>query len=281
MSIQRDVLREIKLWAEETPEVRAIILTGSRADPDRSLDDYSDFDIEVFVSSVRTFVEERSWISRFGNVLVRWPPHPAPTGDPDWTTQLIQYDDGVRIDFQFTERHPRDGHSLAEPYRLIVDKEGFADQLPPSLSRRPVTPPTAQSFYDRVNAFWWDSIYVAKALYRRELNYARYMLDYALRFEIAGPLLKWHIGCRRGWDINVGIYGRFLAAYLDEPVWELYKRTFASADTEENWTALFAMVDLVHLLGIDIARAMEFEYDSNTDREVTVYIRKIRHDRPE
>ena len=279
MESERNVLDDICEWAADSPLIRAIILVGSRADPRREPDRWSDYDIEVFVRDTGLFVNDTAWIDRFGSILVRLPTRPKPTVSPDWTTQLVQYDDGLRIDFQFTELTPDMSPSLDEGHRLIVDQDGFANQLPDEPpAGHTVTRPTEDEFRDRVNAFWWDILYVAKALRRGELNYAKYMLDGMIRFDIVKPLVEWYIGTTHGWDINTGVHGRWFKRYLDAPLWDHYRRTFAADGEEENWTAMEEMMRFVRRIGEPIAAALSCDYDSSTDERVTAYARAMRSD---
>ena len=156
-------------------------------------------------------------------------------------------------------------------------RDGVAAQLPePTYSRYVIQRPTAQNFDFRMNAFWWDIVYVAKALRRGELNYAKYMLDGTIRFDKLQPLLEWYIGLNYDWSVSAGIYGRWFHKYLDHGIWESYKRTFAGVELENNWRALFATIELVRQLGHTIAHSLGFEYPDEIDRKVTAYIQWIR-----
>ena len=135
----------------------------------------------------------------------------------------------------------------------------MAAQLPePTYSRYVIQRPTAQIFDFRMNAFWWDIVYVAKALCRGELNYAKYMLDGTIRFDKVRPLIEWYIGLNHDWSVSAGIYGRWFHKYLDHSIWESYKRTFAGAELESNWRAIFATIELVRQLGHTIAHSLGF-----------------------
>lgn len=79
MRSEPEVLDLLKRWAAQRANVRAVILTGSRADPRRQPDVLSDYDVEVFVRSVRPFTEDDAWVSDFGEIMVRWPAAPRPT----------------------------------------------------------------------------------------------------------------------------------------------------------------------------------------------------------
>ena len=83
---------------------------------------------------------------------------------------------------------------------------------------------------------------------------------------------------RHDWSVSTGAHGRWFHRYLDQSTWRMYERTFAGVDIEENWRALFATLDLVRMLGKEIATALGFEYPEGTDGLVTGYIRWIRQE---
>lgn len=271
------VLLQIRQWAEDREAIRTVILTSSRADPRRTPDLLSDYDIEVYVDDLVPFLQDDIWVSVFGSILVRWPARPQLTANRNWLEQLVLFDDGVRIDFQITAGQPCNRQELDSGYRVIVDKDGLTAQLPPpTYARYAITQPTAAAYDGRLNAFWWDIVYVAKGLWRGELNYAKYMLDGTIRFEKLQPLIMWYIGVHHGWSVDVGIHGRWFDRYLDQPTWEHYQRTFADASFESNWQALFATLDFVRYIGRHVADALGFVYPVDVDAKVTQYIQEIR-----
>lgn len=277
MRTKPDTLQQIKQWAASQENIRVVLLTSSRANPQRQPDALSDYDIELFVRDVNPFAADDGWVFEFGAVMVRWPTTPQSTEHPAWLTQLVLYEDGVRLDFQITALPPISSDNLDQGYKILVDKDGMAAQLPkPTYTRYAIQPPTAQAFQARMNAFWWDIVYVAKALRRGELNYAKYMLDSTIRFETLQPLLEWYIGLSHEWSVNPGIYGRWFHQYLDSDTWEQYQRTFAGAAEEDNWQALFATLELFRTVGRTLAPALDFEYPAETDDAVTAYIQQIK-----
>ena len=236
----------------------------------------SDYDLLLFVRDTAPFVRDEDWLAEFGPMMVRWPLRPGPTFSEDWITQLVLFEDGVRIDFQVTSLPPPGGLNLDGGYRILVDKDELGRRLPvPSYAVDLITHPTAEAFEARLNAFWWDIIYVAKALKRGELNYAKYVLE-GIRFEQLQPLLEWYIGLHHNWSISTGMYGRWFQRYLDCPTWQAYQQTFAGAEIDSNWQALFATLDLVRRIGRELAGSLDFSYPDTTDRKVTGYIRWIK-----
>jgi aminoglycoside 6-adenylyltransferase len=271
-------LDELFRWAWDSENIRAILLTGSRADPSRSIDDLSDYDLTVFVEDLGPITGNTSLAEQFGSVMVRWPRRPEPTFDPDWITQLALYEDGTRIDFQFTTSSTREVERPGPYFCVLVDK----DRLSEELSSHPVEgssipPPTAEDFADRVNAFWWDIPYVAKALKRGELDYAVFSMDCDVRFAKLHPLIRWYIGMSHGPDTDVGINGRWFRRYLEPDVWDAYVRTFSGVDPSDKWRALFASTGFVRTVGNELARHYGFDYPKAVDHKVTRYLQAIKN----
>jgi aminoglycoside 6-adenylyltransferase len=209
--------------------------------------------------------------------MVRWPLRPQPTNGKEWITRLVLFEDGVRIDFQVTATGVPALDIHDRYYRVIVDKEGLSDSLAEqSLPADIISIPSVEDYQDRLNAFWWDIVYIAKGLWRGELNYARYMLDANIRFKKLIPLLTWYVGIRHGWDTEVGIHGRWLFRYLDSSTWQDYLSTFADSTPEQNWSALTASMSLARRIGLAIGESLGYDYPEEVDRKVSEFIQFIR-----
>ncbi len=282
MRSEHQVLRAFHDWGDANDNIRAIGMTGSRANKDHPPDVLSDYDIEVFVHDTRPFAADGRWVEYFGAPMVRWPLTPRPTLGPEWITQLVLFEDGVRIDFQVTTvatldlRPAGDEAASADRYRVLLDKDDLAPRLvrngPPADE---IALPTAAEFADRVNAFWWDIVYVAKALCRGETHFAKYMLDCTIRFEKLLPLLEWYIGVRAGTRNGAGIYGRRLHRFLPRQLWVRYLGTFVGPGVAENWSAMYRMVDIVEEVAPAVADGLAYRYPHSTARNVTGYIRSV------
>jgi len=202
---------------------------------------------------------------------------PRPTLSDEWITQLVLYEDGTRIDFQITSLPPGASGNLDTGYRVLVDKDDAAPTLPePTHTQYQIQPPTPEAFAERINAFWWDIVYVAKALHRGELTYAKQMLEDPVRMRKLHPLIEWYIVLHHEAPVATGLYGRWFHRYLEPDLWAEYLQTFAGAEFADNWRALFATLTFTRTLGHAIAQALEAPYPNATDRKVTEYIRWIR-----
>ena len=89
-------------------------------------------------------------------------------------------------------------------------------------------------------------------------------------------LLSWYVGVKNNWQVNPGLYGKWFKRYLSPELWILFERTYAGADYEEMWTALFDAGKLVRKLGVEIADDLGYVYPLEDDERVTNYLKRVR-----
>ncbi len=119
---------------------------------------------------------------------------------------------------------------------------------------------------------------MAKGLWRNELNYAKGMMEGTIRYEKLLPLINWLIGSQNNWKVSTGIFGRKIKKYLDAydtKLWKQYEETFAGVDINDNWRGLFSTLEFTRTIGREIAKALDYSYPEETDRNVTSYIKWI------
>ena len=280
MRNKQEILELILRFAREHDDVRAVVMNGSRANPNTREDPFQDYDVVYLVRDVEPYKRKPDIPRYFGDILIlQLPddmvdPPPAPDG---WYTYLMQFQDGVRIDLGFqsvdnVRKCVSDSLTL-----VLLDKDNLIGELPPPSERSYLpAPPTAKAFDDCCNEFWWCNPYVAKGLWREELTYARYMLDTVLREELM-KMLTWYVGTGTGFKKSAGKLGKHLRDLLAADLWALLERTYADADPGHTWDALFAMDDLFRRVAHEVARAFDFHYPEQDDVNVSAYIRRIRN----
>jgi aminoglycoside 6-adenylyltransferase len=270
------VIKNLTNWAMENNQVRAMILTSSRANPHCRTDSFSDYDIELYVTNIRQFKNDK-WLNNFGDVTIRWPRKPMATFDKEWITRLVLFDNEVRIDFQITSKKSINQSAYDDGYKVLVDKDKLTINLIESTFRRyQVKKPTKEEFDDLVNAFFWNATYVAKNLRRDELYYAKFMLDNILRFDDLQKMIEWNIAMQHDWSISTGKCGRLFKHYLSSKVWIELEATFSDAGIENNWRAFFKMIELFRALAQEVANNLGYEYPDTIDEKVTAYCKKVK-----
>ncbi len=281
MRTEQQMLDLVLETARCDESIRAVIMNGSRVNPNAPRDPFQDFDIVYIVTDVAPFRHNLEWIRRFGELMILQMPDemgdPPPSGE-GFFSYLMQFQDGNRIDLGlFTlsqwHEHGNDRDSLS---LLLLAKEGIVGPFPPAdESSYLPKPPTAREFFDCCNEFWWVSPYAAKGLWRQEILYAKQMLDEYVREQLT-KMLRWHIGVKTGFQVSPGKLGKYFQNYLEPDLWEMLLKTFSDASYENTWEALFAMCDLFRKVAVPLAGHFGFDYPFDDDRRVTAHLKYVR-----
>jgi aminoglycoside 6-adenylyltransferase len=276
MTQEDKVLQKLQNWAQSEHNVRAMILTSSRVDPNAQIDKLSDYDIELYVKDIEPFMND-DWLSILGDVMVRWPLQPMSTFDTNWITRLIQFTNKVRIDFQITAQKQKKPIRYDSGYQVLIDKNGIEKFIAkPTYKEHLIKKPTEEEFMILVNDFFWDATYVPKNLWRKDLFYAKYMFDRVLRFEYFERITEWYIAAQHDWAISTNKHGRYFQKYLSEKEWQEITQTFADSDFENNWNAFFKMLSVFSRYAKAIAQKLDYPYPENVAREVIKYCYEIK-----
>lgn len=279
MRSEKEILDLVLETARQDERIRAVLMNGSRVNPSAPRDIFQDFDFIYIVTDVAPFRNNREWISRFGELMIMQLPEemqdPPPANDGGYG-YLLQFADGNRIDLgicplEKVNEALQDSLSL-----LLLDKDGTLGLLPPPSEKDYLPhPPTAKAFLDCCNEFWWVCPYVAKGLWRRELPYARYMLDQVVRAPLM-KILAWHIGMQTGFAVNPGKFGKYFQKYLDPGLWQLLLATYSDADYDHTWEALESMCALFRRVAVPLAEHFGFAYPQGDDERVLAHLRHVR-----
>ena len=145
----------------------------------------------------------------------------------------------------------------------------------PTYTSYDISQPTEEEYVDLVKDFWWDTTYVAKSLWRGELFYAKYMFDGLIRNRYLLKMLEWYIGSKSNWLVNTNKSGRWFKQFMDKKTWKEAEKTFADSSIEKNWEALFVTTRLFKRIAIELARQLNYKYDSDLEKNISKYLRKI------
>ena len=279
MRSEREMLELIVNIAKNDDRIRAVIMNGSRANPNSPRDIFQDFDIVYIVTDVNSFRYDYNWIKRFGEVMIVQMPddmQDPPSVNKDCFTYLMQFTDGNRIDLSLFpaarfSRIKKDSLSL-----VLLDKDGIIEPLaPPSESDYLPRPPTSKEFSDCCNEFWWVCPYVAKGLWREEVTYAKYMFDHVVREQLM-KMITWYMGVKTQFLSSPGVAGRHLEKYLEPELWEMLQKTYSDASYDNTWEALFVMCSLFRLTAIHVAEHFGFDYPHGDDEKVSAHLKHVR-----
>jgi aminoglycoside 6-adenylyltransferase len=284
----REVLNAITQWAKVKEDIRAVLLTSTRAVPNAHVDILSDYDVILIVQDVHPFVSNREWLDDFGEVLVvYWDAvYPDPVFGLDCCGNVTQYSSGLKIDFtlwpvelfQKIVAAPTLLDELEAGYQVLLDKDSLTLAMPsPTFKAYLPKPPTFEQYQRHINDFLSDAPYVAKCLRRGELMPLKWALDYDMKHVYLRQVLEWYVGVKHNWSVSVGSLGKGLKKVLPSDMWERLEQTYAAADIEENWKALENTLDLFRHVATDVGEHLGYAYPNELHERVVAYVERINH----
>lgn len=281
-----DVISKLIRWAEQRDSIRAMLLTSTRAVPNAPIDLYSDYDVILVAQEIHPFVEDRSWLSHFGEVLVAyWDPiHLDPDHNIEKVANVIQYEDGLKIDFTLWPvdllrkiiRAPVLQAELDAGYHVLMDKDHLTDGMqPPTYKAYIPTPPTKDVYQKTIEDFFSDAPYVAKCLLRGELFPVKWALDYDMKHLFLRVMLEWRAELDHDWSVPVGALGKGLKKRLPPEIWSKLEETYVGADIAENWKALFLTMTLFRRVAMEVGEGLGYAYPQDLDERVLAYVKDM------
>lgn len=277
MRTEHEMMDLILGVAKADDRIRAVLLVGSRANPNVPKDKYQDYDITYFVRDIKPFYNNTDWVNaQFGKPLIMQMPEIMrfPDGDGHFTHLMI-FPDGNRIDlsFEFT-KYVDDG----EPAIALLDKDdgnGFIPPLPlPTDAHWHIQPPDELYYTSCCNSFWWCMNNVAKGIARDEIPYVMHMLNEVVREELH-YMINWYIGVNHGFALSTGKAGKYFKRYLPPKLYAQYAATYSDGDYEHIWAAIDVMCDLFHMLALVVASHFGFSYRQEEEDGMREYLRMI------
>jgi len=281
---QEEALASFVRWGEGQPLVRSMILTSTRAISDGVADIFSDYDIILALSDVRSFFEDRGWLEAFGHVLVMYR-DPLTEEDGLLTScNVVQFEDGLKIDFSLwpvemlrrITAQPVLPDEFDAGYRVLLDKDQLTAGLrPPTYQAYIPKPPTETEYRESIEDFLLVAIYVAKYFWRDDMMAAKFVMENFMQHEHLLPMLEWHLELAHDWSVKPGLYGRRLKKWLRPDLWADLESTYTGASLPDNWLALYNTIALMRKTAREVGTRLSYPYPEDMDRRTMAYLKKI------
>jgi len=285
MKARDEKLKQIISWAENNPDIRAVLLTSSLVNPYAPVDDFSDLDVELVFENMKEYEADKKWIYLFGEPI-SMVEEDETYFDGKHAMKMVLYANHVKVDFKLYQKSEfiKDCQEESLPedwdvgYKVLVDKDSLTKDLKmPAYQSVMIQKPTQLRFQQLINDFWWDTTYVAKCLKRGDLFYAKFMSEDVIRTDYLVPLIEWYIASSHDWkNITTNKHGRLFRKYLSEKLWTRVEATFSGSNINDNWHALYAAADLVHELGTALAKKLDFEYPQKHEHDIRKYLDEVK-----
>lgn len=278
MRTEEEIINQVLHVANSDDRIRAVLLTGSRADLNAAKDVFRDFDIIYIVRQLDSFINDEHWIDIFGERLILQLPDEMTAGKKDDHAfhYLMLFKDGNRIDLTlFPLEKLKAAFKKDSLAVLLLDKDELFKNLPPANGAdHHIKRPTEKEFIDCCNEFWWVSTYVAKGLWRNEITYAKEMMEVPVRMMFL-KMTEWYVGIKTGFSVSFGKAGKNIKKYVSPQLYDKILSTYPDGEIENIWTALFRMTGLFDELADEVADSLEFKYNKDEARNVTGYLQQV------
>jgi aminoglycoside 6-adenylyltransferase len=276
---EHEMLNLILSFANCDDNIRAVVMNGSRANPNAPKDLFQDFDIACLVNDLAPYVRNKNIPPYFGEILILQEPdnmgEPSPENEGHYA-YLMQFMDGNRIDMSFHAPERRKSVTGDSQSIVLLDKDHILGELPPASDTDYwAKKPTEKQFQDCCNEFWWMNSYVAKGLWRGELTYAKWMMEVVQ--EQLMDMLTWYFGIKTGFQKAPGKAGKYIKEDIEPEIWAELEKTYSDTDPENIWDSLFTAGSLFRRLAKAVASEFGFQYPQKDDDNVSEYLHRIKN----
>lgn len=278
------ITKNIVTFGESSELVDAIIVIGSRARQQNTADQYSDLDIMMVVSDVRSFLEKDDWLNQIARFYISF----VETTIAGQKEKRVLFEDAQDVDFIFLSKdsmktilESEDGKGiLARGNRILVDKIGISEQLKQiSASMRSYSPPGEQEFLNLVNDFWFHAVWAAKRIARGEQWVAKTCLDSYLKGLLLS-MMEFHAHATKGFDYDTWHNGRFLEEWADCSIVKKIPATFAAYNKKTMVYALQETMELFGSLAEEATRSLTYSYPSSAEEYARKCVSEILKESP-
>jgi aminoglycoside 6-adenylyltransferase len=288
-------------WAKERPDVRTVLVVGSRARVEQPADEWSDLDVAFTTTRTASYLATTGWLSEIGEVWMAF-------ADPHGVTRHVMFAGGLdagiaplphralrmlvlvlevrarlpklqrvvpkrvagAIDQQVDDVSSYCGRGA----RLLLDKDGLGGRLLAALpgETRRARLPTSEQFAAVVHEFWFLTVWNAKHLRRGEVWTAKTVACDGRMKTLLLQMIEWYTRAVNGADYDTWENGRHLEQWADPRITEDLRTTFGHYDSEDLWRASLATSELFRALATETARLLDLPYPNRADLHASSWV---------
>lgn len=273
------VLRSLVDLAAGDENIRAMLLEGSRADPQGTVDQWSDYDVAFVTRSNEPYVRA-AWFAgvarQFGEVAIAQTPDDPALFDnghnpAEHYAYLTQYMDGLRLDLTFETVAYIQSVRLDSATVVLLDKDEMFSGVTASSRDYWVKLPDSAAFRGCCNEFWWTTPYVAKAIARGQVIAALELLGQLVRPQFS-RMLTWLGGVKAGPQTRVGKHGTEVSAHVPAELYRALLGSYPRADLVEIRSALDELVRAFPGAAQRVANDLGYVYDVGEGERASTFL---------
>jgi aminoglycoside 6-adenylyltransferase len=279
-----NVINRLIKWGKQRREVRAMLLTSSRARPGAGTDAFSDWDVILVAEDIKPYRENESWLEDFGKVLVVYRDPIVMRFGFKKFIYVTQYDNGLKMDFTLwpvgllkrmagMKKLPK---YIDDGYEVLFDKDGLTKGMkPPSYKAFMLKPPTEAEYLKLVEEFFSDVPYAVKQIRRGDIFFLNFTI-YFMRDVKLRQMLEWQVEIEHGWSLKSAYYGKGLQKYCNPEIIKEIKNTLSRTSIEGDWEALFRIIKLFGAIARKVGKGLGYTYPEDLEKRVIAYAEKVK-----
>lgn len=258
------------LQTAKTLQVKAVAMSGSRANPKALKDEFQDYDVVYVVDDLDNLTSDLSWLEHFGKRLIE-----QHVLLDQRHLYLMLFEDGNRIDLTLCPKeHMKEWVDSEAGFTVLEDKKGLFESYSPSPKRFWIHPATETDFKNSCNEFWWVSSYVVKGICRNQLIYAIDHL-YGICQQEFLKILAWQVASDRG-KVDVGKNYKHLFNYLPAEQKKEFSDLLDFSSIDKITQSLLTTMQLFHREAQRLAQKLGFDYDKEVAEKMIEYAEERR-----
>lgn len=269
--------------AKADERIRAVYMNGSRVNPSVKKDIFQDYDIVFVVTETQSFLQDKSWISLFGEIAIVQEPYSKEFGwgsDHDCERSygwLMLFKDGNRIDLHILVKDAALEDYYSDTLTLkLLDKDDFLPELPLANDRAHwIKAPEKQTYLGCCNEFWWCLNNVAKGIARNQMPYAMRMYTEIVHTQL-DQMIEWYIAMNHNFTISTGMWGKYFREYLPSEFYDMYLKTYSDCDSNNLWHAIFTACELFRMLAVQVSDQFGYEYNAKDEENMIAYLKAVK-----
>lgn len=256
---------DLILQTAKTLQVKAVVMSGSRACPKAPKDEFQDYDVVYIVDDFDNLTSDLSWLNQFGKRIIE---QEVSLGNR--CLYLMLFEDGNRIDLTLCPKeYIQEWVDSEAGFTVLEDPENLFEPYFPNPERYWITSATETDFKNSCNEFWWVSAYVIKGICRKQVIYATDHLYGICQQELL-KVLAWQVASDKG-TVDVGKNYKYLFNYLPNAKEKEFSDLLDFSSIEKLTQSLYATMKHFHQEAQYLAQKMGFDYDKEVAEKMIEY----------
>ena len=256
---------DVILQTAKVLQVNAVVMSGSRTNPNAPKDEFQDYDLVYVVDDIDNLTSDLSWLVQFGKRIIV---QEVTLGHR--RLYLMLFEDGNRIDLTLCPKeHINEWVASEADYTVLVDEKDLFESYTTSQELFWIHPASAIEFEKVCNEFWWVSAYVVKGICRKQVIYATDHLYGICQQELL-KVLAWQVASDNG-TVDIGKNYKYLFNYLPAEKEKEFSALLDFSSIEKITQSLLATIQLFHQEAQSLAQKMSFEYNQEVAEKMMRY----------